>query len=278
MPIAETVRGFKEIVEGKHDEIPEQAFYLAGTIDEVLERAEGAEVDHGDSRRHLRLEFVTPERAIVHEDVDEVELPGEEGYFGVLPGHAPLLAALQTGQMWYRKGGEQQLRVRRRRLCRGRCRIASRSSRRSPSAPRTSTSQRAEAAKRRAEERLAQAACVTTSTPNARASRCSAPSPASRSRARPGRAADAVMMRISSAVASHPGLRREDNEDAYCVRADLGLYMVADGMGGHAAGEVASRLAVEAIEGVHQRHARRRRQPHLAVPVRSQRSASTATA
>jgi F-type H+-transporting ATPase subunit beta len=39
VPIGETVRGFKEIVEGKHDEIPEQAFYLAGTIDEVIERA-----------------------------------------------------------------------------------------------------------------------------------------------------------------------------------------------------------------------------------------------
>jgi F-type H+-transporting ATPase subunit beta len=37
--VSETVRGFKEIVEGKHDDIPEQAFYLAGTIDEVLERA-----------------------------------------------------------------------------------------------------------------------------------------------------------------------------------------------------------------------------------------------
>jgi F-type H+-transporting ATPase subunit epsilon len=55
---------------------------------------------------HVRLEFVTPERAIVHEDVDEVELPGEDGYFGVLPGHAPLLAALRVGEMWYRKGGE----------------------------------------------------------------------------------------------------------------------------------------------------------------------------
>ena len=39
VPIDETVRGFREIVEGLHDEIPEQAFYLAGTIDEVLERA-----------------------------------------------------------------------------------------------------------------------------------------------------------------------------------------------------------------------------------------------
>jgi len=38
VPIADTIRGFKEIVEGKHDEVPEQDFYLAGTIDEVLER------------------------------------------------------------------------------------------------------------------------------------------------------------------------------------------------------------------------------------------------
>jgi F-type H+-transporting ATPase subunit epsilon len=57
---------------------------------------------------HIRLEFVTPERAIVHENVDAVQLPGEEGYFGVLPGHAPLLAALRTGEMWYRKGTEKR--------------------------------------------------------------------------------------------------------------------------------------------------------------------------
>jgi F-type H+-transporting ATPase subunit beta len=39
VPIADTVRGFKEIVAGKHDDIPEQAFYLAGSIDEVIERS-----------------------------------------------------------------------------------------------------------------------------------------------------------------------------------------------------------------------------------------------
>jgi F-type H+-transporting ATPase subunit beta len=37
--VADTIRGFKEIIEGKHDSIPEQAFYMAGSIDEVVERA-----------------------------------------------------------------------------------------------------------------------------------------------------------------------------------------------------------------------------------------------
>jgi len=57
--------------------------------------------------KYLRLEFVTPERSIAHEEVDEVELPGQEGYFGVLPGHAPLLAVLTTGELWYRRGTEK---------------------------------------------------------------------------------------------------------------------------------------------------------------------------
>jgi F-type H+-transporting ATPase subunit beta len=38
--IEDTVRSFKEIVEGKYDDVPEQAFYMVGTIDEVLEKAE----------------------------------------------------------------------------------------------------------------------------------------------------------------------------------------------------------------------------------------------
>ncbi|HKW00420.1 MAG TPA: F0F1 ATP synthase subunit epsilon [Vicinamibacterales bacterium] len=56
---------------------------------------------------HLRLEFVTPERALAQNDVDEVVLPGELGDLGVLPGHAPLLTALRPGEMWYRKGNER---------------------------------------------------------------------------------------------------------------------------------------------------------------------------
>ena len=39
--LEDTIRGFKELVEGKHDDIPEQAFYMMGTLEEALERAKG---------------------------------------------------------------------------------------------------------------------------------------------------------------------------------------------------------------------------------------------
>ena len=56
---------------------------------------------------HIDLQIVTPERMLVQEQVDEVQIPGAEGYFGVLPGHTPLLAALAVGELWYRKGSEK---------------------------------------------------------------------------------------------------------------------------------------------------------------------------
>jgi F-type H+-transporting ATPase subunit epsilon len=55
----------------------------------------------------LELQIVTPERLVVHEQVDEVQIPGTEGYFGVLPGHTPLLASLAVGELWYRKGQDR---------------------------------------------------------------------------------------------------------------------------------------------------------------------------
>src|SRR5688500_6652397 len=56
---------------------------------------------------HIDLQIVTPERMLVEERVDEVQIPGAEGYFGVLPGHTPLLAALAVGELLYRKGAEK---------------------------------------------------------------------------------------------------------------------------------------------------------------------------
>jgi F-type H+-transporting ATPase subunit epsilon len=55
----------------------------------------------------IALEIVTPDRALVTAQVDELQLPGSEGYFGVLPGHTPMLATLQVGEMWYRIGPEK---------------------------------------------------------------------------------------------------------------------------------------------------------------------------
>ncbi|HXG54289.1 MAG TPA: ATP synthase F1 subunit epsilon [Vicinamibacterales bacterium] len=53
---------------------------------------------------HIDLQIVTPDKLIAQAQVDEVEVPGAEGYFGVLPGHTPLLAALGDGMLWYRNG------------------------------------------------------------------------------------------------------------------------------------------------------------------------------
>ena len=55
----------------------------------------------------LSLEVATPSRLVVAETVDEVVIPGSQGYFGVLPGHAPLLATLGVGELTYRKGTTQ---------------------------------------------------------------------------------------------------------------------------------------------------------------------------
>jgi len=52
----------------------------------------------------LTLEIATPMRLVVSEQVDEVVAPGVEGYFGVLPGHAPFLTTLGIGELTYRVG------------------------------------------------------------------------------------------------------------------------------------------------------------------------------
>jgi F-type H+-transporting ATPase subunit epsilon len=56
----------------------------------------------------LELQIVTPERLVLAEPVEEVVLPGSEGYLGVLPGHTPLLTGLGVGQIEYRQSGTRR--------------------------------------------------------------------------------------------------------------------------------------------------------------------------
>jgi F-type H+-transporting ATPase subunit epsilon len=55
---------------------------------------------------NIELEIVTPERHVLHETVQWIEMPGKEGYLGILPGHAPLITGLGIGVLTYRKGTE----------------------------------------------------------------------------------------------------------------------------------------------------------------------------
>ena len=86
--------------------MPRRATALPGRA----ERGGGGAIEapHVNSlAEHLSLEIATPTRQIVAETVDEVVAPGTEGYFGVLPGHAPFLTTLGVGEVTYRIGREE---------------------------------------------------------------------------------------------------------------------------------------------------------------------------
>ena len=57
----------------------------------------------------LHLEIATPERELVCEDVDEVQIPGRAGYVGILPGHAAMLGQLGIGSLTYASAGRQRV-------------------------------------------------------------------------------------------------------------------------------------------------------------------------
>jgi F-type H+-transporting ATPase subunit epsilon len=56
----------------------------------------------------LELEVATPERELVREQVSDVQIPGKEGYMGILPGHAPLVGLLGVGTLSYAVGGQKR--------------------------------------------------------------------------------------------------------------------------------------------------------------------------
>jgi F-type H+-transporting ATPase subunit epsilon len=56
----------------------------------------------------LHLQIVTPDRLLVREDCDQVQVPGKSGELGILPGHAPLITELMIGEISYRVGTTTQ--------------------------------------------------------------------------------------------------------------------------------------------------------------------------
>jgi len=56
----------------------------------------------------LELEIVAPDKLLVRERVEQVQIPGKSGYLGVLAGHAPLITELAVGEISYRRGADEQ--------------------------------------------------------------------------------------------------------------------------------------------------------------------------
>ena len=122
VPIADTIRGFKEIVEGKHDEIPEQDFYMAGTIDEVIERftqaAGGVSGDTGDTNAASAADRLGRSLARERAGGRGARSRAPRATSASCPGTRRCSALLGAGELWYRQGQEKhyladRLRVRR---------------------------------------------------------------------------------------------------------------------------------------------------------------------
>jgi F-type H+-transporting ATPase subunit epsilon len=56
----------------------------------------------------FQLEIVTPEKKVVNTAAEEIQIPGKDGYLGVLPGHAPLITELGVGEIVYRENATEQ--------------------------------------------------------------------------------------------------------------------------------------------------------------------------
>ena len=56
----------------------------------------------------FKLEIVTPEKKVVDTAAEEVQIPGKNGYLGILPGHAPLITELAVGEITYRETATEQ--------------------------------------------------------------------------------------------------------------------------------------------------------------------------
>ncbi|SMB88224.1 ATP synthase F1 subcomplex epsilon subunit [Desulfonispora thiosulfatigenes DSM 11270] len=60
------------------------------------------------SEKVLKLEIVTPEKKVLSKDIESLIVPGVEGYLGILPNHAPLVAGLKVGAISYKEAGKTE--------------------------------------------------------------------------------------------------------------------------------------------------------------------------
>ena len=97
VPIEETMRGFEEIIEGKHDDLPENAFFLKGTIDEVVEAARKAL----DGPQKFPCRGPDARGRGLHDEVEILDAD-DLGSIGILSRHTPLLAPSSRRAQLYR--------------------------------------------------------------------------------------------------------------------------------------------------------------------------------
>ena len=109
--LEDTIKGFKGIVAGEYDDLPEAAFYMVGTIEEAVDQGQEAGGRGGLSRwPRSPSELVMPERELLATEADMVVVPGTEGDFGVLPGHAPLISTVRPGVLEVYQGDKVEQR------------------------------------------------------------------------------------------------------------------------------------------------------------------------
>ena len=99
VPIAETIRGFKEILKGKHDDLPERAFFMKGTIDQVVAEAKRATRPQSGRHAKFQVEVLTPEGEVFNGEVEMVSTRTAVGLIGILAQHAPLLGVLDPTEL-----------------------------------------------------------------------------------------------------------------------------------------------------------------------------------
>ena len=109
VPVKETVRGFKAIIDGEMDEYPEAAFFNVGTIDEVVEKSEG---DAGRSviMAAFWLKVIASDHVFYNGNCESLVVPAHDGEVGILPHREAMILAIQEGELRFRVPGENQYR------------------------------------------------------------------------------------------------------------------------------------------------------------------------